>query len=131
MGTGYVNQVNSRNLEVFQAPAGFVAPDAVDWTTQGAVTPVKNQAHCGSCWTFSTTGALEGAWKIAGHDLVSLSEQNILDCDTGGAGCKGGDMEQAFGWVKENGICSEADDAYKCADQSSSTCTGSTCSTTC
>merc|ERR1712046_505605 len=87
-----------------------------------------NQAHCGSCWSFSTTGALEGAWKIAGHDLVPLSEQNILDCDKGGAKCQGGSMEQAFGWVKENGICSEADDEYKCADQSSSECRTSTCS---
>jgi len=56
------------------------------------------------------------------------SEQNILDCDTGGNKCQGGSMEQAFGWVKENGICSEDDDAYKCADQTSSECTGSTCS---
>merc|ERR1712083_660825 len=52
----------------------------------------------------------------------------ILDCDTGGNKCKGGSMAQAFGWVKENGICSEADDGYKCADQDSSECTGSTCS---
>merc|ERR1712232_1541787 len=98
-----------------------------DWSTQGAVTPVKNQAQCGSCWSFSATGALEGAWKIAGHGLVSLSEQNILDCDKGGHKCQGGSMEQAFEWVKENGICSEEADPYKCADQSSSECTGSTC----
>merc|ERR1712228_569755 len=114
MGTGYVNQVNSRNLEVFQAPAGFVAPDSVDWTTKGAVTPVKNQAHCGSCWTFSTTGALEGASVVAGRSLISLSEQNILDCDHEGNKCKGGSMDQAFGWVAENGLMSEADDSYKC-----------------
>merc|ERR1712232_1323241 len=83
-----------------------------DWTTQGAVTPVKNQAQCGSCWSFSATGALEGAWKIAGHGLVSLSEQNILDCDKGGHKCQGGSMEQAFEWVKQNGLCSEAADPY-------------------
>merc|ERR1711920_51046 len=125
---GFDAQTHSAGGQVFEALASFAEPDAVDWTTEGAVTPVKNQAHCGSCWTFSTTGALEGAWKIAGHDLPTLSEQNILDCDTGGNKCQGGSMAQAFGWVKDNGICSDADDAYKCADQSSTTCTGSTCS---
>merc|ERR1711972_363658 len=101
---------------------------SVNWVNKGAVTPVENQAHCGSCWSFSTTGGLEGAWKIAGHDLPSLSEQMILDCDTGGNKCRGGSMAQAFEWVKENGLCAESDDAYKCADQSSSECTASTCS---
>merc|ERR1711865_439357 len=56
-------------------------------------------AHCGSCWSFSTTGALEGAWKIAGHALVPLSEQNILDCDKEGGKCRGGSMEQATSWL--------------------------------
>merc|ERR1712232_1349346 len=68
-----------------------------------------------------------GAWKLAGHDLVSMSEQNILDCDKGGHKCQGGSMEQAFGWVKTNGLCGEEADPYKCQDQSSSTCTASTC----
>jgi len=125
---GFDAQTHSAGGRVFEALDSFVEPDAVDWTTEGAVTPVKNQAHCGSCWSFSTTGALEGAWKIAGHDLPSLSEQMILDCDTGGNKCRGGSMAQAFEWVKENGLCAESDDAYKCADQSSSECTASTCS---
>jgi len=114
-------------LDVFHAPANFVEEESLDWTTKGAVTPIKDQAHCGSCWSFSATGALEGAWKLAGHDLVSLSEQNILDCDKGGHKCQGGSMYQAFGWVDENGICSEEADPYKCQDQSSTTCTKSTC----
>lgn len=126
--TGYMHTPKNASLGIFHAPADFVEAESVDWSTQGAVTPVKNQAHCGSCWSFSATGALEGAWKIAGHGLVSLSEQNILDCDKGGHKCQGGSMEQSFDWVKENGICSETDDPYKCADQSSSECTGSTCS---
>jgi len=125
--TGYVPTPKNASLGVFHAPVDFVADDSVDWTTKGAVTPIKDQAHCGSCWSFSTTGALEGAWKIAGHALVPLSEQNILDCDKEGGKCRGGSMEQAFGWVKANGICSEAADSYKCQDQSSSTCTASTC----
>jgi len=84
---------------------------------------------CGSCWSFSTTGALEGASVIAGRQLVSLSEQNILDCDKGGNKCQGGSMDQAFDWVAQNGLMSEADDSYKCADQSSSECQSSTCPT--
>jgi C1A family cysteine protease len=125
--TGYIHVPKNASLGAFHAPADFVEADSVDWSTQGAVTPVKNQAQCGSCWSFSATGALEGAWKIAGHGLVSLSEQNILDCDKGGHKCQGGSMEQAFEWVKQNGLCSEAADPYKCADQSSSECTASTC----
>jgi len=131
--TGFVMPNPSRNvsLRAFRAAAGFMAPDSVDWVAQGAVTPVKNQAHCGSCWTFSTTGALEGASFIAGRGLTSLSEQNILDCDKGGNKCNGGSMDQAFGWVAANGLCSEADDSYKCADSSLKECTSSMCPTSC
>jgi len=129
---GFIPQQTNRTLGTFQAPVDFIEPaDGVDWSTKGAVTPVKNQAHCGSCWSFSTTGALEGAAFIAGRKLVSLSEQNILDCDKGGHKCQGGSMEQAFGWVETNGICSEDSDSYKCADQSSTECRTSKCPSSC
>jgi len=82
--------------------------DSVNWVTAGAVTPVKNQQRCGSCWAFSSTGALEGAFKIAGNPLTSLSEEDLVQCNSiTDHGCQGGLMDNAFNWVEQNGICSE------------------------
>merc|ERR1712014_283446 len=100
------------------------ALEGVDWTAQGAVTPVKNQGQCGSCWSFSATGSLEGAWKIAGHDLPVLSEQQLVDCDKVDAGCNGGLMDNAFNYIKQHGACTESSYPYKATGSS---CKESSC----
>jgi len=87
--------------------------DGVDWYTEGAVTPPKNQGQCGSCWAFSTTGAMEGAAWVATHHLYSFSEQQLMEYDTVDAGCNGGLMDNAFNYLKTHKMVTESDCAYK------------------
>ncbi|XP_037342411.1 pro-cathepsin H [Pungitius pungitius] len=95
-------------------------PESIDWRKKGnVVTPVKNQGPCGSCWTFSTTGCLESVNAIASGKLISLSEQQLVDCaqDFNNHGCMGGLPSQAFEYIKYNkGLMTEEDYPYKGQD---------------
>lgn len=102
------------------------APSSIDWRTKGAVTSVKDQGQCGSCWTFSATGAVEGAWAISKGQLVDLSEQELVDCANGVSygshGCSGGIMEGAFKFIIQNGQCTLASYPYTAKDGTCQKC---------
>jgi C1A family cysteine protease len=133
-----MNQFGDLTTEEFKARNGFLninknyyrslnteesypaANDALDWRAKGAVTPVKDQGQCGSCWAFSATGSIEGAAFIFSQTLPSLSEQELVDCSSsyGNEGCNGGLMDQAFQYVKDKaGLAKEFDYPYKAVDQ--------------
>jgi len=100
------------NAEPELLPEEDLAAD-INWVTRGAVTGVKNQGQCGSCWAFSSTGAIEGAEFLHGtKQLTSLSEQNLVDCSKKNNACQGGLMDYAFEYAKENPLMTENDYPY-------------------
>lgn len=135
---GFRNNRNFLNITLITNQYKNVKSDlpvSVDWRLKNAVTPVKDQGQCGSCWAFSSTGVLEGAYALKYSNLTSFSEQQLVDCDyikarLGGRnlGCNGGEMDAALEWIgKYGGLCTE--DTYSYI--SGTTTTEGLCQTTC
>ncbi len=94
-------------------------PSKLDWRKNHKVSSVKNQEHCGGCWAFSSTGAVESAWAIKNNVLYNLSQQELIDCssDYGNHGCEGGSMDLGFQYIIDNGLCTNLTYPYVASDQ--------------
>lgn len=111
---------------VFEAEDTEEVADAVDWVQKGVVNPIKDQGQCGSCWAFSTMGALESGYAISTGNLLSVAEQQLVDCDKINKGCSGGWPHTAYdSYLSSAGVCSESSYAYTARDGS---CRASSCS---
>ncbi|XP_066992743.2 procathepsin L [Anabrus simplex] len=105
---------NVTNGRVFTSQGSMSPPDAIDWRTLGAVTSVKNEGECHASWAFSVTGAIEGQYFIKNKKLVSLSEQNLIDCVGGPNNCAQGWPDTAYNYVMyNNGIDTEESYPYE------------------
>jgi len=118
-------EVGSYGCKTFTSSASN-APATIDWRNKNAVTSVKDQGQCGSCWAFSSTGASEGAWAISTGTLINLSEEELVECATGiqygSHGCNGGQMEGAFKYLIENGQCDLSSYPYTSENGKSNSC---------
>jgi C1A family cysteine protease len=93
---------NQPSVALVNAPLSS-APNAFDWCKEGKCSPIKDQGQCGSCWAFATTENIESVHAIREGSLPILAPQQIVDCDTGEAGCGGGDPKQAYQYVRSQG----------------------------
>jgi len=109
------NQAGEQSYLGKHSFSGADLPDEIDWSTQSAVSPVKDQGSCGSCWAFSAIGSLEGRAAISTGSLQQFSEQQLVDCDhNGDQGCQGGLMDTAFEYLQGSaGLCTEDSYGYK------------------
>jgi C1A family cysteine protease len=90
-------------------------PSSIDWREKNAVSSVKDQGQCGSCWSFAASGAIESAWAIEYGQLYNLSEQELVDCagiKYGSMGCNGGQIDGAFKYAINHGMCTEESYPY-------------------
>jgi len=120
---GYRPSVQPHNATLYTPKPVKDLPDSVDWRDKGVVTGVKDQGQCGSCWSFSATGSMEGAHALSTGQLIALSEQNLIDCVMNGQyTCDtGGEMQDGFAWVIQNGGIESEDEYPYC------TCSGNQC----
>ncbi|XP_065368699.1 procathepsin L-like [Calliphora vicina] len=118
-------KISEKHKQMFLNATQFVAvpntklnqPTSIDWRDQGAIGPVQDQKACGSCWAFSTTGALEAHYFLKYNESITLSEQNLIDCSTENSGCQGGWMLSAYDYVRLNGgINPESKYPYEAVD---------------
>jgi len=119
LGLKLKSPIDPEDLVKEYSPLPEALPAAWNWNDKGACTPIKNQQQCGSCWSFSTTGSSEGCHFISTGKLVSLSEQNIMDCSNGwgNAGCDGGLMTEAMNYIIANkGVDTESSYPYTAED---------------
>ena len=119
----YINEFNPIDHNIYQSNNNSILinftdlnKDSIDWRDNYKVSSVKNQGHCGSCWAFSSVGAVESAWAIKHNTLYNLSEQELIDCSSQNHGCEGGSMDLAFQYIINNSLCSNLSYPYTAKD---------------